>query len=919
MSTSSPGNAEDSRAEAIAGVRLRALQLGHCATLPLPRALAHAEQRPFVGRVEPLRQLRERWSESSRGHGGLIALGGEPGIGKTRLAARFAAEVRAEGGTVLYGRADAESVSPYEPFVESLRHCAAHWPRLADEPGLETATRLLGGLIPELGRPVASAAGYVKEQPNDRKKLFEAVVQLLLHAAAQRPLLVIVEDLHWADAPTIRLLRELPRRGAGLPVLVVATYRDLEAERAQSARSGAVGPPARGSPRSNRPRTGFDRSETAALVGAGAGHKSADAALAERLCDRTGGNPFFIEELMHSLAEAPDAATSVPEGVKDVIGQRLDRLRPPALEALTLAAVLGTDFRLSTLQIVALAHETDDLLAALEAAVAARLVVEDPDEVDRFSFAHALVRETLYERPIASRRLRLHLRVAEALEFEAAPGTVHPAELAHHYFQARHVGGAAKAVVHSLNAAEAALAIHAYEEAADHYERALAALEIVNGHDAAARCDVMLALGAARWQASTPERSSTFVQALELARGLGSADRLAQAALGAGGRFYAPGATDLPEIEVLDEALAELPAGDSALRVRLLARQAENLVSAEPAARARKLANEAVDMARRLGEPEALAAALMGLHAALLHADHAQAASPPRRGGARRGGGARGGRDVRARPPLAALRPRGARRAGRGVASARRARAACRRPPAAAVPACVARVAMRADRRWPAASTQAERLARDSVALAERARAPEARTHFTAQLVALRREQGRLDELLPELERFARDEPTVGPWHCVLPLAYLDAGDPARARDAYDAALAGGVSAVPRTMFWLASLASLAEAAAVVGDAEGGAQLYAALEPYADRLAQWSFTGNAGSVHRLLGRTAAVAEQRERAREHFEDALRRHAALGCGPLLARTRCDYGELLLTGTRAERARARRLFSEAYATRP
>ena len=909
-----PGEPDDSGAEAMAAVSLRALQLGHCATLPLPRALAHADQRPFVGRVEPLRQLRERWSESSRGHGGLIAVGGEPGIGKTRLAARFAAEVRAEGGTVLYGRADAESVSPYEPFMEPLRHCAAHWPGLADEPGLETATRLLGGLIPELRRPVASAAGSVKEQPNDRGKLLEAVVQLLLHAAGQRPLLVIVEDLHWADAPTMRLLRELPRRGAGLPILIVATYRDLEAE-PPSPLAQALLDLRREGLLDRIVLQGFDRSETAALVGAGAGDKSADAALAERLCDRTGGNPFFIEELMHSLAEAPDAATSVPEGVKGVIGERLDRLRPAALEALTLAAMLGTDFRLSTLQIVALAHETDALLAALEAAVAARLVVEDPDEVDRFSFAHALVRETLYERPIASRRLRLHRRVAEALEFEAAPGTVHPAELAHHYFQARHVGGAAKAFVHSLNAAEAALAIHAYEEAANHYERALVALEIVNGDDAAARCDVMLALGAARWQASTPERSSTFVRALELARGLGSADRLAQAALGAGGRFYAPSATDLPEIEVLDEALTELPAGDSALRVRLLARQAENLVSAEPAARARELANEAVEMARRLGEPEPLAAALMGLHAALLHADHA----PARRRLAEETlavAGELGEVETCALGrhwllyDLAELGEleEAWRRHGELELIAMDLQQPLYRH-ASLVWRCVL---MTLAGRFGAA----ERLARDSVALAERARAPEARTHFTAQLVALRREQGRLDELLPELERLARDEPTLGPWHCVLPLAYLDAGDRVRARDAYDAALAGGVSGVPRTMFWLACLASLAETAASVGDAEGGAQLHAALEPYADRLAQWSFTGNAGSVHRLLGRTAAVAQQRERAHAHFEEALRRHAALGCGPLVARTRCDYGELLLTGTRAERARARRLFSAAHA---
>ena len=117
-------------------------------------------------------------------------------------------------------------------------------------------------------------------------------------------------------------------------------------------------------------------------------------------------------------------------------------------------------------------------------------------------------------------------------------------------------------------------------------------------------------------------------------------------------------------------------------------------------------------------------------------------------------------------------------------------------------------------------------------------------------------------------------------------------------------------------MFWLASLASLAEAAALLEARDGAAKLYAALEPHADLLAQWSFTGNAGSVHRLLGRTAAAAQHRDRAREHFESALRRHAALGSGPLLARTRCDYGELLLTGPRADRTRARRLLHEAYA---
>ena len=400
---------------------------------------------------------------------------------------------------------------------------------------------------------------------------------------------------------------------------------------------------------------------------------------------------------MRSLAEAPDAAARVPEGVKEVIGRRLDRLPPPALETLTLAAVLGIDFRLCTLRIVASELELDELIASLEAAVAARLVVEDPEEVDRFSFAHALVRETLYERPITSRRLRLHLRVARGTRGSAVAQCTRPSS---RITTSRRGMSAAprRPIVHSLKAAEAALAVHAYEEAAEQYERALAALEIVEGDDAAARCDVMLALGAARWQASRPDRSSTFMQAIELARGLGSADRLAQAALGAGGRFYAPGAIDLRRDRVARRGARRTSAG----RQRA-SRAGPGTPGREPRvrraeARARELADEAVDMARRLGEPEALAAALVGQHAALLHADHAKQRRRLAEEALAVAGELGALRDVRARTPLAALRSRRARRAGRGAAAARRARAPRRRPPPAAVPACVARVAVRVDR-----------------------------------------------------------------------------------------------------------------------------------------------------------------------------------------------------------------------------
>ena len=837
-----------------------------------------------------------------------MALTGEPGIGKSRLTARIAGGAHADGAVVLHGRADEESVSPYQPFVEALRQYAAYRPRLAVETRLSAgAAEELASLVPELRASGRAIAVSELTRGCSRHELFDAVVRLLLHAAESQRLLLVLEDLHHADAPTLSLLRQLIRRGAGSRLLVILTYSDLDTDTANPL-THLVAELRRETALETIHLEGLRRSEVVALAAAHLGRGSMNSASTTRLLEQTAGNPFFIEELLHTPSAAEPA---VPQGVKDVIGRRLDRLAPEMLETMTLAAVLGTDFRLDALQAVAVDQRQDTLIAALEAAVAARIIVEDRDEVDRFSFTHALVRETLYERPIASRRLRLHRRVAVALE--AAPLLVHPAELAHHYFQAREVGGAAKAIVYGIRAAEASQAAHAYEDAAAHFERALAALEIVNRDDAAARCEVLLALGATRWRASDHDPRSTFGEAVELARGLASPDRLARAALGAGGRFYAPGDTDEPYRELLEEVLAALEPGDSVLRVRVLARLAENLVFAEPAARPGELAAEAIDMSRRLGEASGLAAALMGQHAALLHAEHTH----ERR---RIGEQALALASELGEVELGALGrhwllydlaelgelDEARRRHAELDALARELQQPLYRHSSLSWRCVLASIAGRFD--------EAERIARESVRLAEGAQAPDAQAHFTAQLIAQRREQGRLHELLPDIERLAGDGPAAAAWRAILPLAYLDAGDPACAQAAFDRALANGVRAIPRTMLWLTSMASLAEAAARLDDPVQSIQLYNVLEPFADRLVQWSFTGNAGSVHRLLGCTAATAGWNDRARAHFEAALRRHVELGATPLLARTQCDYGELLLQGNEVERRVARRYLREA-----
>jgi tetratricopeptide (TPR) repeat protein len=505
----------------------------------------------------------------------------------------------------------------------------------------------------------------------------------------------------------------------------------------------------------------------------------------------------------------------------------------------------------------------------------------------------------------------MHRRVAEALEVSPLP--VHPAQLAHHYFQAREVGGADKAIVFSLQAGVAAQTSHAYEAAVEHYERALSILPLVGRDDISARCDLLLSIGSARWQASAPNPRSTFAEALELARELGSPGRMARAALGLGGRFYAPAAPDLGYAELLEEVLAALGPDDSSMRVRLLARLAENLVFAEPPVQAVEPAEEALGMARRLAEPTALAAALLGRHAALLDVEHA---AERRRIGEEMIAVAGELED----PELGAL----ARHwllydlAELGELDHARARHAELERIAAQLQQPLYRHSGLAWRGvWAGLAgnfEDAERHARESVRLAERAGAPEAQAHFTAQLVAIRREQGRLDELLPQISPLAGGGADAIAWRSVLPLAYLDAGDRARARAAYEHACA---SARPRSLLWLTATAWLCEAAAELGDAEGCERLRTELTPYADRMIQWTFTGSAGSVRRVLGRAAAVSGRREEASEHFEAAIGRHEELGAEALLARTRCDYGELLLQGTRAERDRGRRLLHAGAVT--
>jgi DNA-binding SARP family transcriptional activator len=787
--------------------------------VPLPSLVARAEARPFVGRRDELERLRERWALAERGEGGLVIVTGEAGMGKTRLASRLAASVHGAGGAVLYGRADEETVVPYQPFTELLRQYFAH----TDLEGLRAALGHqldeLRPLVPELGGDPEAVAEDVEAR---RFALFEAVSAVLRHAAADRPLLIILDDLHWADTPTLLLLRQTVREAEGARMLVLGTYRDVEiAQGAPLTR--VLGDLRREQVVARVAVTGLDRDGTAALMAARGDHAWAP----DRLWEYTAGNPFFIEELLRD-------GVPVPESVQDLLSRRLDRLGAETVEVLTNAAVIGPRFTLAALESL-MEEPVSVLFDALEAAGRAGLVAEDAEQPERFSFSHALVRETLYAKVAASRKRRMHLRAGLALESLPERSV---AELARHFYAAREIGGGERAVDYAVAAAAEAEGAHAYEQAARQYERALSVLD---DEERERRIELLLALGAVRWKGSEPGARRAYEQAAELARERGAAGALARAALGMGGRFYSPEPFEPAYVSLLQDALAGV-APDSALRPHLLGRLAETETNAVAVA----YAEDAVAAARALGDDAALLAALLSRHAALLGVEH----NDERRAVAEEAVALADRREARELGALArhwliydlveadeldaaATRHSELERVSRDLGQP------LYRHAALAWRGVWAQLAGRHE--------EVERLAREGLRLAQRAGTPTAQANFTAQLLAARSAQGRLGELTGEIERLVAAGSLVVPWHAVLPLAWLQAGDRDHARDAFEAAVRGPV---PHRMFWLTATAWLAEAA---GEGLGEPGVFRErLAPFSGRLVQASFTGNWGPVSRLL-------------------------------------------------------------------
>src|SRR5215213_3015382 len=416
----------------------------------------------FVGRSAEAARLVETWGAAVGGRRRLAVLAGDAGIGKTRLAAELASAAHDDGAVALFGRFEEQAPAPYQPFVQMLRGWAggASLAPLAERLGPRAAE--LGLLLPEVGAAGGGEATplHGPESGAQRLRLFDGIAALLAEIAGDAPLLVVLDDVHWADQPTLQLLAHLVRAPAPEAALFLV-----------SARSDEEGEPLAAL------LAGLDADETAALVAELEGAPAAPAFVAE-LHEETEGNPFFIEEVLRHLEGAGDLAlrdAGVPDGVREVTGRRLARLGEPALAMLAVAAVVGREADFDVLDEAGPLHD-DALVQALEEAVAAGVLREDAERVGRYAFSHALVRATLYDGLSALRRARLHSRVGEALI--ARRGTQldpHLGQLAHHFALAAPVDRPERAVDFALAAGRRADRLLAWEEAAGHYRAALRA------------------------------------------------------------------------------------------------------------------------------------------------------------------------------------------------------------------------------------------------------------------------------------------------------------------------------------------------------------------------------------------------------------------------------------------------------------
>jgi DNA-binding SARP family transcriptional activator/tetratricopeptide (TPR) repeat protein len=883
--------------------------------------------RDFVGRERELSELRTALERAVAGGGSIYMLGGEPGIGKSRLADELAAVARERSATVLWGRCwEAGGAPAYWPWVQALRSYIAELDAAALGERLGARGSEIAQFLPELRErlpdlPVPAAP----DSEGARFRLFESTADFIKRAAADTPLVFVLDDLHAADTPSLLLLRFIAGEIAGARVLVVGTFRDVEIgpdhpldaalndfARQQTTHVIALG--------------GLEESDVSRLIATSAASTPSRRVVAA-IHRGTGGNPLFVEELVQLLvsenrlddaAGDTDIRVAIPRGVREVIGRRLETVTEDCRRTLGVAAVLGREFDLETLAEVT-GRPAGELIDLLDEAVADRIVVEVPGMPDRLRFSHVLIRDVLYDELGAARRRRLHDRAGEALEeLRSADPDPHLAELAYHFFEAGPTGDPGKALEYARRAGDRAVEQLAYEEAARLYELAIRVLRTAGQTDERARCELMLALAEARLRAGDEEEAkSTFLAAAEVARRLGDSRALARAALGYGGLVVWAAARGDPHlVPLLAEALAALPEPDSALRARLMARLSCALRDQPDRDRGIPLAEDAVAMSRRLDDPRALAYSLGALCVLITDPDSMErlAVTSLEVVEVAEGIGelerAFTGHLYHLCSKLSAGDIDGAKAA---LDALTKHGEDLRAPTYIWGSAEVAAALALLEGRFEAAGKAIER----AYETGRRAQHFNATTAYELQRFLLHRERGGLERCAEGLREVATRWPTYRILAAALASLHAELGRTDDARAVLQELARDDFEQVYFDEEFLASMSLLADVCVALGDLERGARVYEKLAPHADRIAFGMIEIALGSVARPLGALATMLGRPDDAIAHFEAAIVTNERMGATPWVAHSRFGLGQALAgAGGRASADLAAEQISEAQA---
>ena len=883
----------------------------------LPELLERGGQLGFRGREEQLAGALHVWKCALAGERQALLLAGEPGIGKTRLAGELAVLTHRQGAAVLYGRCEESLGAPYQPFAEALDHQLRTVPAedLRSQLGRypEELTRLVPALaaaLPDLGDPLSSDA------ETERYRLFEAIASWLSTTAADRGLVVVLDDLHWATRPTLVLLQHVLHATTRARLLLVGTYRDTDLSRTHPL--SALLADLRRAPDVTRVSLGgLDVEGVAAILADAAGHELDEEgqALAVAVHGETEGNPFFVGEVLRHLRETKAvyqedgrwvsdrtvAQLGIPEGIREVVGRRLDHLSADANAVLPVAAVIGRDFSLELLARSAGLSE-DVVVSGLDEATQARLV--DETGVGCYRFSHALVRSTLYEELSVTKRARVHARVAAELEQSAPDDLV---ALAHHYAAATVAGDLHKAAAYSARAGDAAMEQLAHDQAVVYYTQSLELLGEATDVPVGTRTETLLALGEAQRRSGHAAYRETLLEAARAAREAGDTPRLVRAALGNSRGFWSmAGQVDRDRIEVLEAALDQLGDAVTPERARLLARLAVELMFSDDRALRDRLSAEAVAVARSTGDALALA-------------------------------------DVLAAAAPAEYTPWTIEQAEEWVIELRELVPALNDPYRLAMAHLWAFIAsffasrdpdetveelMHAERLttelaqptlqwltgvWRTCYLQtrgrideALALVHETLEAGQGSGQPDAWTWYAAQLTTLYRESGRLVELLDAIEDEARNNPGLPAWQVVRAQALLEAGRTDDAREVLRGLVAPGSRTVglPQDIMWFFGVAALSAVAADLGELDVVALMYDELLPFR-HLSVHGGLVFFGAAEHWLGVAATALGRHDRALEHLEAALATHERLRAQVYLGLSHAELARLLTLRGDTERA--------------